>query len=87
MDELLAFRKRKHKNKLNTENKAKPCTHKSQNAYINRYNELVICFKADNRYHYWNGGMSILDILRELCASEEIIGKYVEQRRVQDEKK
>ena len=48
--------------------------------YINEYGELIIPFGADARYHYWGGGMNILDILLELNASEEVVCKYVVER-------
>lgn len=44
--------------------------------YINKSGTLVIPFNSDPKYHWWNGGQSIRDTLRELGASDEIIRKY-----------
>ena len=44
--------------------------------FINKYNELVIPFEAARKYHYWSGGMCILETLKEIGASREIINKY-----------
>ena len=49
--------------------------------YINDYGELVIPFTADRKCHYWDGGMSIKDILWELNSSDEVMGNYVDKRR------
>ena len=81
MDELHAFRQ-KHKGKQHNNIKDKPGTHKSIHPYINEYGELVIPFKRDKKYHYWHGGMSIKDILRELNAADEVIDQYLVGRRL-----
>lgn len=37
---------------------------------------LHIPFDSPSRFHWWNRGQSVLDTLKELKASEEIIKKY-----------
>lgn len=44
--------------------------------YINEYGTLIIPFASLRRYHYWRGGQSILETLRELGASDEVISHY-----------
>ena len=44
--------------------------------FINEYNELVIPFYSLKKYHYWNGGIDIGEILKELNASEKVYNKY-----------
>jgi hypothetical protein len=68
MDELLAFRERRKKKQQD-----------NQHPHINRYKELVIPFSSDHRCHYWKGDKSILEVLKELGASDEIIGKYIDK--------
>jgi hypothetical protein len=52
---------------------AKP---KIQCAHINEYDELAIPFDSNARYHYWNGGQSLIETLKELGAGEAIVSKY-----------
>ena len=81
MDELHAFRQ-KYKAKHHANSKDNPDSHKTSHPYMNEYNELVIPFAADKKYHYWNGGMSIKDILRELNAADEVMDQYLVGRRL-----
>ena len=37
---------------------------------------LRIPFNSPGKYHWWNQGRSVLDILKELNASDEIIQRY-----------
>ncbi|MFQ5801422.1 MAG: hypothetical protein ACE5JQ_00825 [Candidatus Methylomirabilales bacterium] len=37
---------------------------------------LVIPFEADSRYHWWAGGQSIAETLRELEAPAEVVNRY-----------
>lgn len=56
----------------------------SHRPYINARGELIIPFTADRRYHWWAGGQSIAETLRELNAPAEVwrryIGSYTETR-------
>jgi len=46
--------------------------------YIDAKGRLCIPPNCDPRFHWWKGcGMSILEILRELKAPEEVVRKYV----------
>jgi hypothetical protein len=46
--------------------------------YIDSNNELRIPFNSDPKYHYWKRcGQSLLETLRELKASDEVVRKYV----------
>ncbi len=45
--------------------------------YINQKGVLVIPFDSEPRYHWWAGGQTILETLRGLKASLEIIAMYV----------
>ena len=44
--------------------------------YIDKYGVLVIPFQSNPKYHWWAGGQTILETLRELRAPNEIIAKY-----------
>lgn len=44
--------------------------------HIDRHGTLVIPFSSDPKYHWWNKGQSILETLKELGASEEVMEKY-----------
>ena len=44
--------------------------------YINEHGVLVIPFDSDPRYHWWAGGQSVLETLRELNASPEVIAMH-----------
>jgi len=46
--------------------------------YLNAKGELIIPFTSDRRYHWWNGGQSIQQTLRELHAPPEVFMRYVE---------
>ena len=46
--------------------------------YITPGGELRIPFDSDPKYHWWKGcGQSLLETLRELKASDEVVRKYV----------
>lgn len=46
--------------------------------YIDANSELVIPFNSDPKYHWWRRcGQSLLETLRELKASDEVVRKYV----------
>ncbi len=47
--------------------------------YVDNSGHLVIPFSSDPKYHYWNGGQSLSDTLRELNATEEVSDKYVKK--------
>lgn len=46
--------------------------------YITDRGELIIPLTSDRRYHWWNGGQSIRETLRELHAPAEVLARYVE---------
>lgn len=41
--------------------------------------ELIIPTNSDPKYHYWAGGQSLVDTLRELRVSREVWSKYTER--------
>lgn len=43
--------------------------------YITDFGVLVIPFNSDKKYHYWNGGQSVCDTLKELGRCD-LIDKY-----------
>lgn len=43
--------------------------------YVTDYGSLVIPFNSDVRYHYWKGGQSVCDTLKELGRCD-LIEKY-----------
>lgn len=45
--------------------------------YIDKAGVLVVPFHSDPRYHWWAGGQSIRETLRELNSSPEVIALYV----------
>ncbi|MEI6610716.1 MAG: hypothetical protein WCO53_13355 [Deltaproteobacteria bacterium] len=47
-----------------------------QMPYIDKHNDLVIPFKADPKYFYWNGGQPIESTLDELNISAALWSKY-----------
>jgi hypothetical protein len=46
--------------------------------HINARGELIIPFASDLRYHWWAGGQSIYQTLRELDAPPEVFARYIE---------
>lgn len=44
--------------------------------YVPDYGSLVIPYNSPQKYHWWDRGRSIKDILRELGASPDILKKY-----------
>ena len=44
--------------------------------YINDHGILVVRFKGNPKYHWWAGGQTILETLRELRAPPGVIAKY-----------
>lgn len=44
--------------------------------YISDYGSLIIPHNAPKRYHWWNGGQSVVNTLLELGASCEVLAKY-----------
>lgn len=43
--------------------------------YVTEFNSLVIPFNSPARYHYWKGGMSPCDVLKELGRCD-LLDKY-----------
>ena len=50
--------------------------HRQKMPYINEQGVLVIPFDSEPKYHWWAGGQTILETLRELRAPNEMIAKY-----------
>lgn len=46
--------------------------------HINARGEIIIPFECDPKYHWWAGGQSIRETLRELHASAEVLARYLE---------
>ena len=44
--------------------------------YITDYETLIIPHNSPSRFHWWNRGQSVVDTLKELRASDEIIKRY-----------
>jgi predicted amidohydrolase YtcJ len=47
--------------------------------YIDSSGAIVIPSNADPKYHYWNGGQSLADTLRELNAPENVWRNHTEK--------
>ena len=45
--------------------------------YIDANGRLVVPFNSDPRFWWWKSGQSLLETLRELNASDEVVRKYV----------
>ena len=45
--------------------------------YIDANGRLAIPFNSDPKYWWWKSGQSLLETLRELKASDEVVRKYV----------
>ena len=43
--------------------------------YVTNFGVLVIPYNSDKKYHYWNGGQSVCDTLRELGRCD-LLEKY-----------
>lgn len=39
---------------------------------------LVIPFNSNPKYHWWAGGQSIIETLKELNAPEEVVDRYIQ---------
>ena len=55
--------------------------------YLTTNGELIIPFNSDQKYLWYKGGQAILTTLIELQATEEIIDKYIENWREQEDGK
>ena len=51
------------------------CEPEQTEPYVTSFGVLVIPFNSDKKYHYWAGGQSICDILKELGRCD-LIQKY-----------
>jgi predicted DNA-binding antitoxin AbrB/MazE fold protein len=51
-------------------------TQEANEPYIDKYGVLVIPFEGEKKYHWWAGGQTILETLRELKAPPEVIAVY-----------
>ena len=49
----------------------------SSKPYLKDGAELIIPMSAPDKYRYWSGGQSVLDILLELNAPDSVIDHYV----------
>mgnify|MGYP001582793705 CR=1 FL=1 len=52
------------------------CEPEQTEPFVTDFGVLVIPYNSNQKYHYWNGGQSICDTLKELGASDEIIKRY-----------
>jgi len=65
------------------------CKHEMVNLltypYLTAKGVLIIPLTADRRFHWWNGGQSIRQTLRELNAPPDVFARYIERdfRKVQ----
>jgi hypothetical protein len=46
--------------------------------YLNDHGELIISFDSDPKYHWWAGGQSLHETLKELDAPPEVAGRYID---------
>ena len=46
--------------------------------HLNARGEMIISFTADSRYHWWAGGQSTRETLRELNAPPDVLARYLE---------
>ncbi len=44
--------------------------------YIDHTGSIIIPFNADSKYHYWNGGQSLLETLTDLNITKDIWDKH-----------
>ena len=44
--------------------------------YIDKHGVLVVPLDSDSKFHWWAGGQSIIETLRELKASDEVFAMY-----------
>lgn len=51
------------------------CEPEQTEPYVTSFGALVIPFNSDKKYHYWAGGQSVCDTLRQLGRCE-LIEKY-----------
>ncbi|MBW2146559.1 MAG: hypothetical protein JRG73_03825 [Deltaproteobacteria bacterium] len=51
-------------------------TTESEKPSITEQGILIIPFESDPRYHWWNGGQSLDDTLRELQVNGDVIARY-----------
>ena len=51
-------------------------TQEANEPYINDHGVLVIPFDSEPKYHWWAGGQTIIETLRELRAPNEVIATY-----------
>ncbi len=51
------------------------CEPEQVEPYVTDFGVLVVPFNSDKKYHYWNGGQSVCQTLKELGRCD-LIGKY-----------
>ncbi len=51
------------------------CDPSQTEPYVTNFGVLIIPFNSDKKYHYWNGGQSLCDTLKELGRCD-LIPKY-----------
>lgn len=51
------------------------CSPEQTEPFVTGFGVLVIPFNSDKKYHYWNGGQSVCDTLRQIGRCE-LIEKY-----------
>ena len=47
--------------------------------YIDPTGTMIIPFSADPKYHFWNGGQSLLETMIELNITKDIWDKHTEK--------
>ncbi len=49
--------------------------------YLTETGELIILSDAAIEYRWWNGGQSVKKTLEELNAPEEVMDRYIDQKK------
>jgi hypothetical protein len=49
--------------------------------YLTETGELIIPSDTPAEYKWWDGGQSVKETLEELNASEEVVHRYVDQKK------
>ena len=53
----------------------------ASNPYLTDTGELIIPSDAPIEYRWWNGGQSVKKTLEELNAPEEVMDRYIDQKK------
>lgn len=49
------------------------------NPYLDVRGTLIIPSDSDPKYHYWNGGQSVVTTLKEISAPLEVLRRFVNE--------